>query len=121
MSKLSWRPKLTNGSGMLRNTITAVITASLISISGAFVALKVQERDININTSDVQALEHETREQQINSAAINTRVAKLETQVQGNERVHDNRYNSIDRRLKALQNDMNILMRRGGHRRVDNE
>lgn len=104
---------MANGNGgALKSVVTAVVTASLISAGGAYVSLKVQERDIEANTSDILSLEKEVRDTASGSTRVQTRITKLETQVEGNERVHESRYGDIARRLKSLQDGVDQLLRR---------
>ena len=118
-SPRSWRPRLPED-GTLRNILTAVITASLISAGGTLVAVKVQERDIESNSNDLDTLQLEIRDRASRDSQLQTRITKLETEMVGNERVHDGQYVSIERRLKSLQDDLSILLRRRGLRRPHN-
>ena len=99
-------------SQMLRSVLTALITATLISAAGAFVAIKIQERDIEENTRDVATLERELQEENNQHAAVDRRLTKLETSVGANERRHDENMGRISTQLSKLQEDMTALLRR---------
>ncbi len=98
---------------MLKNLLVAVAASAIVSVAGAYVAVRVMQVELQSTQSEVRTLGAAARRSDRRLSSLNTKLAVQAATYTADERRHNERWTAIQSQLGAIKSQLSKLLNRG--------